>query len=142
MEDIVKKEMDEYIEFVKKFNHKKTTDDCYTPQPVYDTVLEWAMRKYGIKDVEIVRPFWPGGDYEHFEYPKNCIVVDNPPFSILSKIVKFYLDNEIKFFLFAPNNAMIHQTMSKRVTYIAAGASIIFENGAIANIGFVTNLDD
>lgn len=69
-------------------------------------------------------------------------MVDNPPFSILSKIVKFYLDNEIKFFLFAPNNTMIHQATFKRATYIAAGADIIFENGAIANIGFVTNLDD
>ena len=141
MEDIVKKEMDEYIEFVKKFNHKKTTDDCYTPQPVYDTVLEWVVNEYDIENAEIVRPFWPGGDYENFEYPKNCIVVDNPPFSILSKIVKFYLDNEIKFFLFAPNNTMIHQTTFKRVTYIAAGTKIIFENGAIVNVGFVTNLD-
>ena len=140
MEDIVKKEMDEYIEFVKKFNHKKTTDDCHTPQPVYDPVLEWVVNEYDIENAEIVRPFWPGGDYENFEYPKNCIVVDNPPFSILSKIVKFYLDNEIKFFLFAPNNTMINQTMSKRVTYIAAGADIVFENGAIVNVGFVTNL--
>ena len=142
MEDIVKKEMDEYIEFVKKFNHKKTTDDCYTPQPVYDTVLEWVVNEYDIENAEIVRPFWPGGDYENFEYPKNCIVVDNPPFSILSKIVKFYLDNEIKFFLFAPNNTMINQTTFKRVTYIAAAANIIFENGANVNLGFVTNLGD
>lgn len=41
----------------------------------------------------IVRPFWPGGDYEDFDYPTGCVVIDNPPFSILSKIVRFYEDH-------------------------------------------------
>lgn len=38
----------DYLGFVEKFQPKKTTDDCYTPAPVYDAVLGWAAREYGI----------------------------------------------------------------------------------------------
>lgn len=92
----------EYDAFVEKFKPKKTTDDCYTPPLVYDAVREWACREYGIDKSSIVRPFYPGGDYERFEYPKGCCVLDNPPFSILSRICEFYLDREIDFFSIRP----------------------------------------
>ena len=54
-----------YEEFVEKFKPKKTTDDCMTPPLVYDAVKDWACAEYGIDPESIVRPFWPGGDYEH-----------------------------------------------------------------------------
>ena len=88
-----------YEEFVDKFKPKKTTDDCYTPPEVYDAVLAWVRNEYHIGDAaEIVRPFYPGGDYEHAEYPDDCVVVDNPPFSILAKIIRFYQSHGIRFF--------------------------------------------
>ena len=31
-----------YAEFVQKFEAKHTTDDCMTPEPVYQAVLDWA----------------------------------------------------------------------------------------------------
>lgn len=68
-----------YEEFVDKFKPKLTTDDCYTPPLVYDKVRDWACREHGIDPGSIVRPFWPGGDYEHFDYPDGCTVLDNPP---------------------------------------------------------------
>lgn len=81
----------EYAAFVEKFRPKKTTDDCYTPPAVYEAVLAWVRRRYGIaEDAPIVRPFWPGGDYERHEYPAGCVVVDNPPFSLTAKIVRFF----------------------------------------------------
>ena len=58
-----------YEEFVEKFKPKLTTDDCYTHPLIYDTVRDWACREYGIDLGSIVRPFWPGGDYERFTYP-------------------------------------------------------------------------
>ena len=73
----------EYDAFVEKFKPKKTTDDCYTPENVYEAVRDWAVQEYGLEVREIVRPFWPGGDYERFAYPDGCVVIDNPPFSIL-----------------------------------------------------------
>ena len=79
-----------YEEFVEKFKPKKTTDDCYTPEIVYEAIKNWAVNHYKWQGREIVRPFYPGGDYEQYEYPQNCVVIDNPPFSIISKIVKFY----------------------------------------------------
>ena len=92
----------EYKAFVDKFKPKKTTDDCYTPDNVYEAVKEWACNEYGIDPDRVVRPFWPGGDYERFEYKETDVVIDNPPFSIIAQIVKFYNNYEIPFFLFAP----------------------------------------
>lgn len=71
-----------YEEFVEKFKPKKTTDDCYTPPEVYEAVAEWTASEYKLDRENFARPFYPGGDYEHFDYDSK-IVVDNPPFSIL-----------------------------------------------------------
>ena len=92
----------DYQEFVDKFKPKSTTDDCFTPEPVYSAVREWACAEYGIEPGSIVRPFYPGGDYERFEYPEGCTVLDNPPFSILAQIIDFYLERGVRFLLFAP----------------------------------------
>ena len=66
-------------------------------------IRDWACKEYGIDPAKIVRPFYPGGDYEHYDYPEGAVVLDNPPFSILTKICTFYLDRKIPFFLFAPS---------------------------------------
>ena len=97
------KKFNDYEGFVDKFKPKKTTDDCYTPPAVYQAVLDYVKETYNLPDDTLVlRPFYPGGDYESVEYPEGCIVIDNPPFSIFSKIVDFYTKRGIRFFLFAP----------------------------------------
>lgn len=48
---------EDYDGFVAKFKPRKTTDDCYTPQPVYDAVLGWLRENADIEGREIVRPF-------------------------------------------------------------------------------------
>lgn len=126
-----------YEEFVEKFKPKKTTDDCYTPPKVYDAVLNW-VRKNIIGDSPVVRPFYPGGDYENYDYPEGSVVVDNPPFSIFSKICDFYVARNIPFFLFAPGMTSIRDN----VTFIGVGVSVIYENGASVNSSFVTNMLD
>lgn len=93
----------EYAEFVEKFKPKKTTDDCYTPENVFEAVAAWACAEYGIERAAIVRPFYPGGDYERYDYPEGCVVLDNPPFSILTQILNFYNAHGVRFFLFAPS---------------------------------------
>ena len=131
---------DEYKAFVDKFKTKKTTDDCYTPENIYNVVRDWACREYGIDPADIVRPFWPGGDYERFPYTEKSVVVDNPPFSIVTKICRFYLAHEIPFFLFAPY--LTNFSASDRgVSHIISPESIIYENGAEINTSFLTNLD-
>lgn len=76
---------EEYQEFLKKFEAKKTTDDCYTPDNIYDAVRDWAAEKYEIGNAAIVRPFYPGGDYKREKYPSGCVVIDNPPFPLFQK---------------------------------------------------------
>lgn len=130
---------DDYDAFVKKFEPKKTTDDCYTPSAVYDAVLEWVAETVDISGREIVRPFWPGGDYENFDYPDGCVVIDNPPFSIISKIARFYMAHGIRFFLFAPHLTMF-SPKNIEWTCIVCDCSIEYENKAKVNTGFISNL--
>lgn len=130
----------EYTEFVEKFKPKLTTDDCFTPHAVYDVVVNYVREKCGIsEDTTIIRPFYPGGDYENEEYPVGCVVIDNPPFSIVTKIVNFYTDRNIRFFLFAPHLTLF-QKGNDHVTRIVADAKIIYENGANVPTSFVSNM--
>ena len=139
-EDIVKGET--YEEFVEKFKLKKTTDDCYTPPEVYDVIKDWVCKRYKIAPEAVVRPFWPGADYKTAEYPDGCVVIDNPPFSILAKICEFYLEREIPFFLFAPSpTAFSGAAVIKRTSHIICDCSIIYENGANVKTSFVTSFE-
>lgn len=137
----------EYAEFLAKFdtNAPKTSDDCYTPRVIYDAVLEWVAREYNINldTTPIIRPFYPSGNYQAETYPANCIVVDNPPFSILTQIIDFYLLKGIRFFLFAPALTLGNSVHTRYgVTAVVAKITIVYENGAQVATSFVTNLDD
>ena len=130
---------EDYDGFVDKFEAKKTTDDCYTPEKVYDAILAFVGTLTPLEGRPIVRPFFPGGDFVNYEYPKDCIVVDNPPFSILSKIVRFYSAHDVPFFLFGPALTLF-TAPDCDLTYIIADADIIYDNGAVVRTGFITNL--
>lgn len=130
---------EDYKVFTEKFKPKKTTDDCYTPQNIYEAIVRWCVKEYGIDTEKIVRPFYPGGDFERYEYPAGCVVLDNPPFSILSNIRTFYMHNGIKYFLFAPTLTCRNSTVSDCA--VIAGTEIVYDNGAIVQTSFVTNLD-
>ena len=135
-------ESEEYKAFVDKFKPKKTTDDCYTPPEIYDVILAYVIDRYGIDGSKVVCPFWPDGDYEREEYPEGCTVVDNPPFSLLAKIVDFYQSNGVKFFLFAPTLTAISQRKHVMdINHIVCHTKITYENGAQVNTSFITNLD-
>ena len=130
-----------YEEFVEKFKPKKTTDDCYTPPVVYDAVADWVASEYVVNRENFVRPFYPGGDYENYSYSKDAIVVDNPPFSILSKIVDFYISKNVPFFLFAPNLTLFNCLRNRDCTALVVDANIIYDNGANVKTSFLTNLE-
>lgn len=128
-----------YGEFTDKFKQKLTTDDCYTPEPVYNAIRDWCVEKYGLQGRKIVRPFWPGGDFETFDYPENCVVIDNPPFSIYDKILNWFTNvSKIDFFLFGPS-----LTLFKRydACYVVANETITYDNGAKVCTSFATSLD-
>lgn len=130
-----------YSEFVEKFKPKNTTDDCITPSRVYEAVATWVACEYNLDAQFFVRPFWPGGDYEAYEYPDGCVVVDNPPFSILSKIISFYTEHHIRFFLFAPTLTLFSAKASRDCCVLPCHLTITYENGAKVNTSFVTNLE-
>lgn len=145
-EKMAKGELDEdapeYQEFLAKFNKeaKKTTDDCYTPEVVYDAVADWVANEYGLSRANFVRPFYPGGDYQKERYKKSDIVVDNPPFSIMAEILDFYNKNGIRYFLFGPHLTMFGTTLN-RCTALPIGVSVTYENGANVCTSFCTNLE-
>lgn len=133
-------EDEEYQAFKEKFEQKKTTDDCYTPELVYEAVADWVANEYGLNRKDFVRPFYPGGNYQKEKYPKGCIVVDNPPFSIESEIVRFYREKGIRFFLFGPQLTLFSNA-TQDCTCLPMGAPITYANGATVSTGFVTNLE-
>lgn len=129
----------EYAAFVEKFKPKKTTDDCYTPANVYDAVRDWAVAEYGLQGRTVLRPFYPGGDYLAEEYPADAVVIDNPPFSILSSICDFYDLMGIDYFMFAPSLTLF-STNAGRCNYVLSDSNITYANGANVRTAFVTNL--
>ena len=132
---------EEYQEFLAKFKANKTTDDCYTPPIVYEAVADYVAEKYGLDKKNFVRPFVPNGDYQAETYKGTDVVVDNPPFSILSEILNYYNENGIKFFLFAPH-LTIFSSSSSSSSCLLCGVPITYDNGANVNTSFVTNLED
>ena len=131
---------DDYGEFTEKFKAKLTTDDCYTPVEVYEAVLGWLREKVDLSGANIVRPFWPGGDYEAYDYKVGDVVVDNPPFSILAGILRFYQGKGIRFFLFGPQLTLFSSSSSSSLTYIPCACAVEYANGAKVSTGFVSNL--
>lgn len=131
----------DYQEFVDKFKPKKTTDDCYTPPIIYDTVLAWVEKEYGIDRAQVIRPFKPGGDYQRESYTGR-VVVDNPPFSLLAQIVDWYNERNIKYFLFAPSLTALGYSSRTGVCCVFTNARIVYENGAQVRTAFLTNMDD
>ena len=130
---------DDYGAFVEKFKPGLTTDDCYTPVEVYEAVLGWLREKVDIEGCNIVRPFYPGGDYEAYDYKEGDVVVDNPPFSILARILRFYQSHGIRFFLFGPQLTLFSSSSSS-LTYIPCACVVEYANGAKVNTGFISNL--
>lgn len=133
----------EYSEFLEKFEPKFTTDDCFTPDLVYDAVADFVCSEFNLDRSNFVRPFYPGGDFEHFNYKPDSIVVDNPPFSILTKICRFYSHHHIKYFLFAPGmTVMCVAKDCTDISYLPTSVDIVYQNNATVNTSFVTNLYD
>lgn len=135
-----------YDDFIKKFElqaeqKSKNSDDCYTQPSVYEALLGYVRDIYDIpKDAPIVRPFYPGGDYEHAEYPDGCYVIDNPPFSKLTGILRFYNQRNIRYFLFAPTLTVLNYMPYANL--VVAAARLTYENGAYVNTSFVHNLSE
>lgn len=131
-----------YEAYVAKFqegNTPRTTDETYTPEDVYNCVVDYVDTIYPLEGHVVVRPFYPGGDYQAYNYPPNGVVIDNPPFSILTQIVRYYIGRGIPFFLFAP-----HVTCSTLVrlgaTVFYAEHTIRYSNGAEIGAAFVSDL--
>ena len=132
---------EEYQDFLDKFEAKHTTDDCYTPAKVYDAVAAYVERTYQVSRESFVRPFYPGGDYQNEKYIPGAVVVDNPPFSILAEIIRFYSEKKIPFFLFAPALTLFSSAAMSSCSCICINVAITYENGATIATSFVTNMD-
>ena len=128
----------EYAAFLAKFEAKKTTDECFTPPEVFAAVHRWAEAEYGLQGRRIVRPFYPGGDFVTFDYQPGDVVLDNPPFSILTKIRRFYDARGIDYFMFAPALTLFSV---RAPTMLVVAENIVYANGATVPTSFITSLE-
>lgn len=128
--------------YVKKFGDKpRTTDETYTPKNVYEAVYNWVDKHfYSLKGYKVVRPFFPGGNYEKDlkKYDKNTVVLDNPPFSQVIEIIKTYREHNIKFLLFVPMPSAI-RAIYDGCGLICPRVALTFENGAQVKTFFAHN---
>lgn len=129
----------DYESYIAKFQDKeKTTDDTYTPNDIYEAVLNYVRSIYPLENKEILRPFYPGSDYVNAEYPEDGVVIDNPPFSMFTKICKFYSERDIPFFLFGPGLTIF--SCLKYCSAVIVSPQIEFSNGAMVKCNFATNM--
>ena len=135
---VSRSEFYDYEAYVKKFQGlPSTTDDTFTPEGLYCDLLDYIDRKiFPLSGYRVERPFYPGGNYETYDYRENSVVIDNPPFSICGKIREFYLSRGIRYFLFIP----IMTARPSRRDCILYGPEIIYQNAACVKTGFRTNL--
>ena len=137
--DVETESSEEYEAFAEKFKPKLTTDDVYTPDNIYRAARDFAVDHYCLEGAPVVRPFYPGADYKSADYPAGCVVIDNPPFSILSEICAWYEERGVHYFLFAPGLTLYSINGGKN-NYLPVGLSVMFSNGATIAVSFVTNL--
>ena len=129
----------DYESYIAKFaEREKTTDDTYTPKDVYEAVLKYVGEVYDLSDKEILRPFYPGGDYKNAEYPEDGVVIDNPPFSIFTEICRWYSARHVPFFLFGPGLTI--SQCCRYCTAVIIAHQIKFDNGAKIQCNFASNL--
>ncbi|MBQ8097222.1 MAG: chromosome partitioning protein ParB [Prevotella sp.] len=130
----------DYELFIKKFTERpKTTDECWTPPDVYDAVLRYVGTLISLEGRDILRPFYPGGDYEHADYPEGGVVIDNPPFSQFTRICRFFMERGIPFFLFGPG-LTIFSCLKHGCSVVVVADQLRFDNGAMVKCNFATNL--
>lgn len=131
----------DYESFIKKFTTSpKTTDECWTPKDVYEAVVRYVDEAVlPLEGKEILRPFYPGGDYENADYPEGGVVIDNPPFSMFTRICRFYVARKIPFFLFGPG-LTIMSACKHGATAVFVPNQLTFTNGAVVNVNFATNM--
>lgn len=129
----------DYDSFMAKFaDNPKTTDECWTPEDVYNAVVEYVGTITDMSGRQILRPFYPGGDYLNAEYPDDGIVIDNPPFSMFTSIVQFYTRERIPFFLFGPGMSIM--SAAPYCTCVFISETLRFTNGASVRVNFASNL--
>lgn len=65
-------------------------------------------------------------------------MIDNPPFSIYAQVVRWFLARGIRFLLFGPQLTL--SVKGADVCFLPVNVHVVYENGAVINTGFVTNM--
>lgn len=140
-------------------------DECYTPvKTAEDFVTKYL---YLLKDKKVILPCDTekselfkacrrhnincdiAQDMYGVDYSKYDLVFTNPPFHNLSKYIKFLLDKNVKFLLFAPWSFIKYCAINNNIYFIEdirSGEYVLFlqPNGTVIKVhwGLITNLDE
>lgn len=133
---------EEYFEWLRKFERKHTTDECYTPPAVYETIKNYVVKFFGLEGKTIERPFYPDGDYKKAaeSYDENTVVIDNPPFSLTAEIVRTYQALSVRFFLFTQMKTALHH-IDKGVSVWFMPSNVVYTEGERVDTAFITNVE-
>ena len=123
---------------------KHTGDEYYTQENDFQWFLVFFENVFQVDTSNIIRPFWPGGDYEQEDYTDK-IVMDNPPFSKQKEIIRFYMEKDIPFVLWCDGNAggltkYIQEQGRNGLSVIYTRSRFTFKNGKATRCCFVSNM--
>lgn len=115
------------------------SDENYTKPQDYENILQWVIERTGVKRNNVVRPFWPGANYKEIDYTGK-VVVDNPPFSVEKKIIEFYREHNIPFFLWYEGTTLFSK-YAEGLCFVIMARTLKYDGeGKEVDTGFVTNL--
>jgi len=101
-----------YDLFLEKFKREKTTDDCYTPENVYEAVLNWCVDEYGIdKKLFFVRGLDNQKQYNKNIFGAGFIMAQDTTKNYLEACNKANKNNETKVWKLSDREKKISWTL-------------------------------
>ena len=116
---------------------KRPPTTATTPPMVYEAVRLGPAGGTASTRLARVRPFWAGGDYEHFDYPTGRWHWTTRRF-LPGPVVQFYARRGIPYFLFAPGLTALGLTRHG-AGIVYADSRITYHNGRVVNTAFATS---
>lgn len=130
---------EQFYERITNANKPRSSDEIYTPPRIMEIVEHYVETKFNVSRETMCRPFYPGGDYQHYDYTGK-VVVDNPPFSMKAEVLRFYVKEGVPFFLFCDKRTCFESMNDLGVGFVLFRRNITYAPKVEIPTAFVTNL--
>lgn len=112
---------------------------------VRNCVKNHVIATYNLSGYTAIEPFYDGDDYTDIDY-NNKVVVDEPPYNSIMTILNYYVNNNVKFFLYIPSLCDIPR-LTRKGAIVDTSVALIKRNvesneiSVVTLTSFITNLE-